>query len=122
MRKSAKIWGAAARRPHWKSKELIAIFGANYLYSLAKLFFDIIYWFLLARVIFSFLQLGRDANPTLLGIRRIVYKVTEPLLVPVRKFIKPVHMGSGSYIDLSPLVVILLLGWISRVVLRFLWR
>lgn len=81
-------------------------------------FYGIFYYLLLARIIFSFLPLGRDANPALLKVRRFVYQLTEPVLKPVRNVVKPVHMGSGAYLDLSPLVALLLLDMLRR----FLWR
>jgi len=75
-------------------------------------------YLLLARMIFSFLALGRDANPTLLQIRKLVYRLTEPVLSYVRKIIRPVHLGGGGYLDLSPIIVILLLNYLVLPLLR----
>jgi YggT family protein len=83
-----------------------------------NLLFDVFRYILLARVVFSFVQLGRGANPTLLQIRRYVYWITEPVLAPVRKLVKPVHTGGGMYLDLSPLIVLLLLPFIQTWVIR----
>jgi YggT family protein len=76
----------------------------------------------LARIIFSFLPLGRDANPTLLTVRRFAYRLTEPVLAPFRSIIKPVHMGGGGYLDLSPIVALLVLGWVRRLLITFIFR
>ncbi|MDW7651280.1 MAG: YggT family protein [Bacillota bacterium] len=88
------------------------------LINIIHLLHNIFYWLLLARVILSFLRLGRDANPTLLHIVRIVYRLTEPILAPIRKVIKPVHLGGGSYLDLSPIVALLLLGVVRSLLIH----
>jgi len=80
-----------------------------------------IFWFLLlARIIFSFIRLGRDADPTLVKIVRLVYSLTEPVLLPLRRMIRPLHLGSGAYLDLSPLIAILLLGLARSLLVRLI--
>jgi YggT family protein len=90
------------------------------LISLINLLFRIFWWVLLARIIFSFLRLGRDANPTLLQIRKITYQLTEPILAPIRNIIKPVSLGGGAYLDLSPIVAIILLNVVHNLLIRVL--
>jgi YggT family protein len=89
--------------------------------SLIDLLFQIFYYLLLARVIFSFLALGAGANPTLLAVRRLVYRFTEPVLAPVRSLVKPVNTGAGAYLDLSPLIVFLILPYVKTLVLRLVF-
>ncbi|MBS4030042.1 MAG: YggT family protein [Clostridiales bacterium] len=77
---------------------------------------------MLARIIFSFITLGRDANPTLLKVRQFTFRATEPVLAPLRKIIKPVHIGGGSYLDLSPLIALILLNVLRGLFVRvFFW-
>jgi YggT family protein len=109
-----------AWQQHWKTKELIVIIAT--VIWLVNLVFTLFYYTLFARVIFSFLQLGRDANLTLLQVRRYTHLVTEPILAPIRKIIKPVHIGGGGYLDLSPLIVIILLPYIQRVIINLLYN
>lgn len=70
---------------------------------------DIVRWvcllFLLAvflRMILSFIPLGYDTP--LEGVNRGLVKATEPVLAPVRRFVRPASLG-GTAMDLSPLVV-----------------
>ncbi len=76
---------------------------------IVEIVFSVFYILLWARIIFSFVPLGKDANVTLLKIRSIAYGITEPILAPIRRVVKPVHLGSGGYLDLSMLIVLILL-------------
>lgn len=89
---------------------------------LVALAFQVFYYLLLARVIFSFVRLGRDANPTLLRVRALVYSVTEPVLAPIRRVVPPVHLGGGGYLDLSALIVFILLPHLQRLIIGLLIR
>lgn len=57
-------------------------------------------WFIIILVIASFVAQGAD-NPAL----KLLSQVTDPLMAPARRFIPPIGM-----LDISPIVVILLLG------------
>ncbi len=76
---------------------------------IVEILFSVFYISLWARIIFSFVPLGRDANVTLLKVRSFAYSITEPVLAPIRRVVKPVHLGGGGYLDLSMLIVIILL-------------
>ena len=45
----------------------------------------------------------------------VFHRVTEPVLAPVRQLIPPVRMGMGG-LDLSPIVVFLVLIFVSRLI------
>lgn len=83
-------------------------------------FFEIYYWLLLARVILSLLRFGQQSNPLILQIRKIVYKLTEPLLQPIRNFVNPIQLGAGAYLDLSPLLAMLILNLARSILGRIL--
>jgi len=111
----------AASRQHWKIKELVIIPTFSLAYNtvgLISLVFQLFYYMLLGRVIFSFVRLGRDANPTLLSVRQFVNAVTEPVLAPIRKLIPPLHLGGGAYLDLSALILIIFLPHLERLIIR----
>ncbi len=91
---------------------------AYVLVSLMRLFFQLCYYALLIRVIFSFVRLGRDANPILLSVRQFVNLVTEPVLAPIRKLVPPLHLGSGAYFDLSVLILLIFLPHLERLIIR----
>lgn len=79
--------------------------------------FDIFYFLMLARIILSFLSTVTNTQGSFLGqFVRFVYWLTEPILSPLRSIIPPVRMGSGAYLDLSPLIVLLLLGFLRRAI------
>ena len=61
----------------------------------------------LARIVFSWLQLDRY-NPLV----NFVYQLTEPILAPIRNILPPVAM-----FDLSPMVALLLLDFVIRPIL-----
>ena len=46
---------------------------------------------------------------------RWIHRVTDPVLVPVRRLIPPLRLGGGA-IDLSPLVVLIVLQVVIQVV------
>ncbi|MCW3491211.1 YggT family protein [Dethiobacter alkaliphilus] len=106
----------------WKSKELVTIFGTGTftLIWLVSWVFRIFQWLLLARIIFSFIQLGRNTHPLILSLRRISYRFTEPVLAPVRNVVKPVSVGGGAYLDLSPILVLILLPLVQSLVFGLL--
>lgn len=53
-------------------------------------------------------------NPLVGTLLRVGYALTEPVLRPIRRFMP--NMGG---IDLSPIVVILLLGFVQRLILGY---
>ena len=57
------------------------------------------------RVIFSWI---RPKNPT--HFHFFIYKVTEPVLQPVRQIIPPI----GGTVDISPIIVFLIISIIKR--------
>jgi YggT family protein len=62
----------------------------------------------LLRVLYSWI----DPNPyPTTSVKRVLWAVTDPLLVPLRRFIPPLGM-----VDISPLVAIVLLQVLQRVV------
>lgn len=68
----------------------------------------------------SWFMMGGQANPTLLGIYQLLYGVTEPLLAPLRKVIPSIRMGAG-YLDLSPIVLLILVRMLQQVIYRYLY-
>jgi uncharacterized protein YggT (Ycf19 family) len=48
-----------------------------------------------------------------------IYWLTEPLLKPFRNLIPPLQVGAGAYLDLSPLIFMLVLGLLRRYILFF---
>lgn len=68
--------------------------------------------FLIARIVLSYFSFNPYGKPWLVQLKRIIYQVTEPILLPFRSIIPLVNLG-GGYIDLSPLVAIILLGFIQ---------
>ncbi|MDP6799577.1 MAG: YggT family protein [SAR202 cluster bacterium] len=67
-----------------------------------------LYVALLARVILSWIPVGRDSP--FFPIVTMVYQATEPILGPIRRLLP----NFGGF-DFSPLVVLLLLNFIQRI-------
>lgn len=84
------------------------------------IFIQIYYIILLARIIMSWFMFGAGGNPTLSSLYRIVYGLTEPLLAPIRRIIPSPRVGMG-YLDLSPIVLLILLRLIQQLVVRYFY-
>ena len=52
---------------------------------------------------------------------QLVTRLSEPLLAPIRKLIKPLSVGGGGAIDFSPLVLMLAAWLLYRVLLTVVW-
>lgn len=81
-----------------------------------KLFFQIYYYILLGRIIFSFFRGSFYHSPALNQIYRLLFGLTEPLLAPLRRVIPPISFGAG-YLDLSPIALLILLRVVEQLVL-----
>jgi len=75
-------------------------------------FFSILVWLIIIRVILSWIR-PSAYNRTYYEIRRVIFRLTEPILEPIRDRLPP--MGT---IDLSPLVAVILLQIVEVLVLR----
>ena len=71
---------------------------------------DIYSWIIIAAALISWVS-PDPRNPIVMFLRQ----VTEPVLNPVRRLLPPWKTGG---LDLSPLIVLLLIQFIERVVLR----
>lgn len=80
--------------------------------NIISLLFNALYVLILARIIFSFVQVS-PYHPTWGPIMRFVYQATEPLLAPIRNMLPP--MGG---LDFSPMIVLLLASFLRQIILR----
>ena len=81
---------------------------------LIQLVFIAFYIILLGRVVFSWVPIS-SRSPVLIELRSFCYKVTEPLLQPIRRLLAPYQRSSP--VDFSPLVLIVLLSIVERILL-----
>jgi len=78
-------------------------------------FFNLLYVLIIIRVVLSWFQISR--RNVLIDL---VYALTEPILAPVRTLLRKSPLGgSGSMIDLSPLVLILIIMLVRNILLGF---
>jgi len=82
-------------------------------------FIQIYYIILFARIILSWFMMGAGGSDTLSSIYRVIYGLTEPLLAPLRKVLPMIRMGMG-YLDLSPIVLLILLSLLRRLIYQYL--
>ena len=70
---------------------------------------SVFYFLLIARIVLTWIP----ARPggALADIIDVLYSLTEPVLAPIRKIIPPISFGA-MYMDLSPLILMLLLNFI----------
>ena len=81
-------------------------------------FGDIISFLLLVRVIMSWLRMALSGNRLFSTINEIVYKLTEPLVAPVRNLMNR-YVDTGMF-DFSIFVTMILIELVTRVVVRLL--
>lgn len=84
--------------------------------SILFLAIDIFIYIMIAGVILSWLTAFNVANPdhpVIAKISKILYRVTEPVLSPIRRVIPP--LGG---IDISPIVVIIGASVIKQLIIR----
>ncbi|WP_407080321.1 YggT family protein [Candidatus Contubernalis alkalaceticus] len=82
-----------------------------------NVFFRLLYYFLIARIILSYFAFNPYGKPWLVQLKKVVYQVTEPILLPFRNIIPLINMG-GGYIDLSPIVAIIVLNFIRGLLIN----
>ena len=88
---------------------------ANFFYALARILNFVVSAYtiiIVFRVILSWIQI-----PSLYPVAVIVYKLTEPLLKPIRKYVPPQKMGG---LDVSPMILLIILMFINSFVIRSL--
>ncbi|MCJ7581472.1 MAG: YggT family protein [Candidatus Aminicenantes bacterium] len=88
---------------------------ANFILALARVLNFVVSAYTIVivfRVILSWIQI-----PSLYPVAVIVYKLTEPLLKPIRKYVPPQKMGG---LDLSPMILLIALMFINTFVIRSL--
>ena len=77
--------------------------------GLIDLLFNVFYFILLARIIFSFVRVS-PYHPTWGPILRFVHQATEPVLAPIRRI-----MPAMGGLDFSPMIVLLLAGFVRSI-------
>jgi YggT family protein len=85
------------------------------IYRLTALVFDAAQLILIVRAVVSFLPVNRDNRLVIL-----LYRITEPILSPIRMMIRRVFAGHWLYLDLSPLIALLLLAILKNIVLMII--
>ncbi len=75
------------------------------LYNLVVLYILVI----VARMILSWLPIDRDSPVA--AVASFVYRITEPVMGPLRRAIPPVRIGNAM-LDLSPLILLFVLQFV----------
>ncbi|MFQ5401638.1 MAG: YggT family protein [Anaerolineae bacterium] len=76
------------------------------------LIFNIFYFLILARIIFSFIRVS-PYHPTWGPILRFVYDTTEPVLAPFRRILPP--MGG---LDFSPMIALIVASFVRQILIQ----
>ncbi len=69
-----------------------------------NLFFQLLQWLILIRIIFSWLPMGHNS-----GLGGIIYQLTEPILGPARMLLDKSPLGGGMMLDFSPVIALFLM-------------
>jgi len=87
----------------------------NTLAALAKILhivLTIYLWIIILRAVFSWVYV-----PSLYQAGRVLYRLTEPVLRPVRRLLPPAKLGG---LDISPIIVALLIVFLDSVLVNSL--
>lgn len=76
-----------------------------------ELFFRIVYWLVIVRVILSWIPHNRDHL-----VFQMLYEGTDLILAPIRRIMPK----SSLPIDLSPFIALILLGVIQQAIINFI--
>lgn len=88
----------------------------NYLiYSSVSSVINLINFLVLIRIILSWIPIGQNTFSV------IIYNLTEPLLAPIRKMVEDSPLGGGMMLDFSPMILVLILGFIQSLVVSLLF-
>jgi len=82
----------------------------EFIFRFVAIFFDIITFAIIARVLMSWLPSGGGGRA-----KMILRDITEPIMAPFRRIIPRIGM-----IDISPIVVIILLDIVKTIILQLL--
>jgi len=79
---------------------------------IAHFILNIYVWIIFAHVILSWIR-----TPSLYKVRLVLFKLTEPVLAPLRKFVPPYKFGG---LDISPIIAFVLILLIDTVIVKSL--
>ncbi|MBO4222805.1 YggT family protein [Bradyrhizobium sp. 31Argb] len=80
---------------------------------------DLYVWLLIAAAILSWLvafNVVNTRNQFVSAVAEFLYRITEPVLAPIRKI-----MPNLGGLDISPIIVILLIMFIERVIMYYVY-
>jgi YggT family protein len=80
---------------------------------------DLYVWLLIAAAILSWLiafNVVNTRNQLVSAIAEFLYRITEPLLAPIRSF-----MPNLGGLDISPIILILIIYFIQRVIIYYVY-
>lgn len=87
----------------------------NTLAALAKILhilLTVYIWAIILRAVFSWVYV-----PSMYQVARFLYRLTEPVLRPVRRLVPPARLGG---LDISPIIVVLLIVFLDNVLVNSL--
>ena len=84
--------------------------------SLINVIHTVLSIYSLAIILRSFLSMLVDPYHP---VAKFIRQITEPVLAPIRRIVPPVQAG-GGYLDLSPMVALLLLWVFERILIAIL--
>jgi len=82
------------------------------MYELINLVYQFLILCLIARVVLSWID--HDPNNEII---RWIYKITEPMLRPIREILPPMNIG----IDISPIIAFIALGVVKKILVSVMF-
>lgn len=85
------------------------------LFRTVDMFFALLEWLIFARIIISWLPIGRDNI-----IVGMLYTLTEPILGPIREMMRRSPLGGGIGLDFSPVIALFVMNIIEMIIKGFI--
>lgn len=82
--------------------------------------FQVFYWLLIARLLLSWIPI-QSPSKTVREIIGVIYDITEVYLRPFRNLVPSIRTRNG-YLDISPIIGLVVLNIIRNLVISFLRR
>lgn len=79
------------------------------------LVFEVYSWLIIGRILSSLFGVHPNQNQLV----KFLYQVTDPVIKPLQRVIPTVPLGS-VYIDLSPIMALLILRFLERLIFRLM--
>lgn len=82
-----------------------------------EVFFHVIYIIIFIRIILSWISGGRMIPV----VSEIIYGITDPILIPVKKMVQASPINGGFIFDFTPVIVLFIMNILNTALQGLIW-